>query len=224
MGESGAKSSEASLLAGPEVVTINVTSPGGPFANKEAKLVVPPTRICLVNTSANSVVISRLTLDPLQQSEMGAKAESYLTIEAAPLNLMPGESALVTIAGFVPAIPAVYTSTLRVTPQEGPQLAIRVEFRVAARAAWGLACMVLGLSLVGLINAFDSESGIKGELHRALLARQSAHEFLQQTPPRRAAPLWSKISIVNSMPASRFCRSPANCPSSIIAAVTLKSV
>ena len=50
-------------------------------------------------------------------------------------------------------------------------------------AAWGFACMVLGLLLVGLINVLDSESGIKGELRRALLARQSAHEFLQQTPP-----------------------------------------
>ena len=54
---------------------------------------------------------------------------------------------------------------------------------VAARLAWGVACMIFGLALVGIINALDSESGIQGELHRALLARQAAHEFLQQTPP-----------------------------------------
>jgi hypothetical protein len=180
---SQAKSSAASPLVGPEVVTIKLASRGGPFANNGARLLVPPTRINLVNTSAKPVLISRLTLDPLQQSEMGARAESNLTVEAIPLNLAPGESALVTISGSVPTRPAVYTSILRVMQQEGPQLAVRVEFRVAAWAAWGFACMVLGLLLVGLINVLDSESGIKGELRRAFLARQSAHEFLQQTPP-----------------------------------------
>jgi len=180
---SQAKSSTASPLVGPEAVTIKLASRGGPFANNGARLLVPPTRINLVNTSAKPVLISRLTLDPLQQSEMGARAESNLTVEAIPLNLAPGESALVTISGSVPTRPAVYTSILRVMHQEGPQLAVRVEFRVAAWAAWGFACMVLGLLLVGLINVLDSESGIKGELRRALLARQSAHEFLQQTPP-----------------------------------------
>jgi hypothetical protein len=183
MGESGAKSPEASPLAGPEAVTINLASPLGPFAHKEARFLLPTTRIWLVNTSANSVVTTGVTLDSLQQSETGASAGSHLTVEAAPLNLAPGESAVVTMSGFVPAKPAIYASTLRVAPQEGTPLAIRVEFRVAARVAWGFACMLIGLSLVGLINVFDSESGILGELHRALLARQSAHEFLEQTPP-----------------------------------------
>lgn len=194
MGKYSAKPSEVSLLAGPAVIKINVASPRGPFANKAACLSVPQTRICLVNTSPNSLVITRLTFDPLQQPETGATAESNLTVEAAQLELAPAESALVTISGLVPAVPAVYTSTLRVTLQEGTQLAIRVDFYVAARAVWGFACMIFGLLLVGLINALDSESGIRGELHRALLARQAAHEFLQQMPPPQ-----SRAALVESI-------------------------
>jgi hypothetical protein len=140
-------------------------------------------------------VTARLTLDSLRQSETGASARSNLSVEAAPLNLAPGESAEVTISGSVPATPAIYDSTLRVTPQEGSPLAIRVEFRVAARAAWGFACMVIGLSIVGIMNLFDSESGIKGELRRALLARQNAHEFLQRTPPPQS--LTAQVEFIN---------------------------
>lgn len=100
--------------------------------------------------------------------------------------LAPGESVEVKISGFIPAAPGVYTSTLRVAPAQGAALAIRVEFRVAARARWGFACMVLGLSLVALINMLDSESGIKGNLRDALVARESVRELRQQTPPPRS--------------------------------------
>lgn len=194
MRKNGAETSDVSLLAGPAVITINVASPRGPIASKAASLSVPQTHICLVNTSTSSVMITRLTIDPLQRSETGATAESNLTVEAAQPELAPGESATVTISGLVPAAPAVYTSTLRVTLLEGSPLSIHVEFNVAARAAWGFACMVFGLSLVGIINALDGESGIQGELHRALLARQALHEFLQQTPPPQ-----SRVALVENV-------------------------
>jgi hypothetical protein len=177
------KSSEVLLLAGPEVIKINVTSPRGPFACKDANLAIQQTRFSLVNTSANSVVINRLVFDPLQRSESGVMTDSHLTTEAAQLELAPGESTSVTISGLVPAKPAIYTSILRVMLHEGAQVSIHVVFNVAACLAWGVACMIFGLALVGIINALDSESGIQGELHRALLARQAAHEFLQNTSP-----------------------------------------
>ena len=174
---------KGSPLAGPALVTIHVASPRGPFAREGARLPIAHTHLSVVNTGKVPVELTGLTLDLLQQSKTGTRVESSLTVGAAPQNLAPGESAEVKISGSIPATPGVYTSTLRIAPAQGAPLAIRVEFRVAARAFWGVACMVLGLSLVALINVLDSESGIKGKLHDALLARETERERQQQTPP-----------------------------------------
>lgn len=174
---------QASSLAGPALVTIKVVSPRGPRARSGAVLAIPAMQIRIVNTGAVPVTITRLILDPLQYAETGAAANSDLTAEAAQGDLQPGESTPVIISGRVPAVPALYASTLRVATEEGARLDVRVEFRAAAHAAWGFGFMILGLVLVALINALDSESGVQGDLRHALLARQDAHELLQQSPP-----------------------------------------
>lgn len=175
-----------SPLAGPAVVSIDTASPRGPFARKGANLRITPARLCVVNTGNTPVEVAHLTLDQLQQAKTGTAVEASVNVQAAPRQLAPGESAEVKISGFIPAAPGVYTSTLRVTPTQGAPLAIRVELRVAAHALWGLACMILGLSLVALINMLDSESGIKGNLRDAFLAREFVRELRQQTPPPRS--------------------------------------
>ena len=179
-------SEKGSLLAGPALVTIHVASPRGPFALEGVRLPIVETRLSIVNTGKVPVDLTRLTLDLLQQSKTGTSVDSSLTVAAAPQNLAPGESAGVNISGFIPATPGVYTSTLRIAPAQGAPLAIRIEFPVAARAFWGVACMVLGLSLVALINLLDSASGIEGKLHDALLKREAVRDRLQQTPPPRS--------------------------------------
>jgi len=174
---------EASTLAGPAVVTIKVGSPRGPFARKGASVALPPTQIRIVNTGSAALTIAPLMFDPLQWSDTGATADASLAANVAQRELQPGDSSLLTISGRVPAAPAAYASTLRVASQEGARLPIRIEFRVAAAAAWGFGCMVLGLLLVGLLSLLDGASGVRGDLRHALIERQAAHEFLQQTPP-----------------------------------------
>ncbi len=129
--------------------------------------------------------------EPLQWVDSGAAADAQLAANIAQRELQPGESSLLTISGRVPAVPAAYASTLRVATQDGARLPIRIEFRVAAGAAWGFGFMVLGLLAVGLLSLLDGESGIRGKLRHALIERQDAHEFLQRTPPpqSRAAQL-----------------------------------
>ena len=175
-----------SPLAGPAVVSVDAASPRGLFAREGANLRIRQTHLSVVNTSNMTVEVARLTLDRLQQAKTGTTVDAGLNVEAAPRSLAPGESAEVKISGFIPAKPGIYTSTLRVAPAQGAPLAVRVEFRVAARAFWGFAFMVLGLSLVALINLLDSESGIKGSLRDALSARESVRELRQQTPPPRS--------------------------------------
>lgn len=177
------KSSEASLLAGPAMIKIHVTSPRGPFAIKGANLAIPQSHISLVNTSTNSVLVKRLVFDALQRSESGITTESHLTAEVAQREFEPNESIKLVISGFVPATAGIYTSILRVMLHDGTQFSTNVVFNVAARPVWGVACMIFGLALVGVINSLDSESGIQGELRRALLARQAAHDFFLHTPP-----------------------------------------
>ena len=182
------------LLAGPALVTIKIASPRGPLARKGESVSVPPTQIRIVDTGAIPQTITLLTVDPLQLADSGVATDSNLAAEAAQRDLVPGESALITISGQVPTVPALYTSTLRLTTEDGARLDIRVNFRVAANAAWGFGFMVLGLLFVWLINALDTETGIQGDLRHALVARKDVHELMQQTPPPQ-----SRIALVNKL-------------------------
>jgi len=178
-----AKPPEPSALAGPAAVTIKVASPRGPFARKGASIPLPPTQIRIANAGAVLLTIAPLMFEPLHWAESGAAADANLAANVAQRELQPGESTLLTISGRVPAEPGAYASTLRVAAQDGTRLPIRIEFRVAAGAAWGFGCMVLGLLAVGLLSLLDGESGIRGKLRHALIERQDAHEFLQRSPP-----------------------------------------
>jgi hypothetical protein len=182
MAESEATSPQAPPIKGPAVVVIAVPSLRGPFARDGDKLVIPSTFVPLFNAATTPVTGLRLTLDPLLRAEVGASAASDLKTEADGSNLAPGASTVVELSGSIPAAPAIYSSILRVAPQGGSSLAIPIEFRVRASASWGFAFMILGLLFVGLLSLLDGESGVKGGLRRALLARQSVHEFLQQRP------------------------------------------
>ena len=178
-----AKPPEPSPLAGPATVTIRVASPRGPFAREGASIPLPPTQIRIANVGAVALTIAPLMFEPLHWAESGSAADANLAANVAQRELQPGESTLLTISGRVPAEPAAYASTLRVAAQDGARLPIRIEFRVAAGAAWGFGCMVLGLLAVGSLSLLDGESGIRGKLRHALIERQDAHEFLQRTPP-----------------------------------------
>lgn len=186
IGKNSEAPAQESALAGPPTVTVHGTSARGPLAGPAATIPIPQTRINLINTSADPVSIADLRLDPLQAQTSGNAVPSSLTVHAATRDLAAGEALLLTISGDLPATPGVYITTLRVTPLAGPPLAIPVQLRVAARATWGIACTLLGLSFIGLLNTLDGESGVQGELRRVLLARQHAHEFLEQTPPPHA--------------------------------------
>ena len=181
-------------LASPTFLTIKIASPRGPLVRVGESVPIPPTHIRVGNIGKISQTFTRLSLDSLQLSDSGAAAESDLTVKAAHGEVVAGESALITISGRVPASPALYASTLRIVTEEGARLDIPIKFRVAAHAAWGLGFMVLGLLLVCLVSALDSESGIQGDLHHALLARKDAHELMQQIPPPQ-----SRITLVNNL-------------------------
>jgi len=181
MDEREEKSGRARRLVGPERIILRLFSPQGPFKTETKTLSAPPTRVWLVNVGATPIEAANLAIDPLYRSEGGEVAPSRLTVEAAEPSIEAGGGAAITIAGGAPARPGVYLSTLRLA-EEGSE-GVPIEVRVAASPFWGFACLLLGLLLVGTINALDTESGVKGELQGALEARQAAHELLERTPP-----------------------------------------
>lgn len=82
-----------------------------------------------------------------------------------------------------------------VTPELGASFSTTIEVHIRALGFWGLACILVGLLLVGIINTLNHESGIQGKLHSALLARQEFNEFLQQRPiPLRHTDLVDNIN------------------------------
>lgn len=175
--------SKAGQFTGPASLKIKVLSTRGPFAGRTANLPLSQSRFFFTNIGQHSLEIVEAVVDPLHHSETGIAAESSLAVEVGKQKLAPGEHTMVTVSGLVPSAPSVYTSTLRITPKTGTPLATGIELIVKARSFWGFACILLGLMLVGIINTLDSESGIQGDLRRALLARQEVYDLIQQRPP-----------------------------------------
>ena len=189
------KPSEAPSLAAPALVVIKLVSPRGPWARQDGLVVAPRTQISLANISDTPLNIHSLVFDPLQLADAGTAVQGQLSADTDALEIEPGHSVLLTLCGQVQALPATYGTTLRVAMKEGARLAIRVELRVAAAPRWGLACMLLGLSMVGVLTLLDGESGVRGQLRQLLTQRQATQEFLQRSPPPQN--LLSKVERLN---------------------------
>jgi len=179
-------------IAGPLHVTICRVSGVGPFARPGALLPLRPTRLDIVNTSPAPCTLRLLSLDPLQRGDTGLQAGGVLTTGTRlPVTLAPGARLEVAIGGQVPQRAGSYGSTLRIGADGGAPLAIPVTVNVAAAAAWGVGCMLLGLFTLALINLFTGEGTVKTRLHGALQARQDIHTALEDRPAsqRRAGML-----------------------------------
>ncbi|MBV8459114.1 MAG: hypothetical protein JO122_21175, partial [Acetobacteraceae bacterium] len=97
--------------------------------------------------------------------------------------LAPGAGTEVLLCGRVPARPGSYASTLRLRADTGEMLTIPVSIAVGASPLWGIACMLLGLSLLGVMNVLSGESEVQSALRDAIRFRQQAHEWIELTPP-----------------------------------------
>jgi hypothetical protein len=192
--EKEAKSAKETALAGPKTITIEASSPRGPFARDGAEITVPLTRVVILNRTSAPITMTRFALDRLRRSQTGEALDSVLFVNVTPQLLSPGESATLTIAGRAPERPGVYASTLRVSSAEGEQFAAPVEIRVAARPVWGILCLAFGLLFAGSLNLLDSESGVKGELSRALRARDAAHQLLPSPAPPSLSALAENVN------------------------------
>jgi len=176
-----------SSLAGPPSISL---SRHAPFRPRTA-LDFTPVTIALVNTGTAPLRIARLDCDPLLDSETGAAMPARLTAEAASLEIPPGGTARVTLAGQVPARAGVYAATFRVQGEDGAALAIPLTVTIGASPLRGILCTLLGLLLAGLIGMLQTESDLHARRANLLQARADTEDWRRRNPiPSTLAANW----------------------------------
>jgi hypothetical protein len=178
-------------LVGPDTIILRAVAGRGPLARAFEQLHLRPTRVRFVNTAAAPITITAATFDPAYDTTSGAAAEVALAAEVSGLAPVPGEPVTVALHGRVPARAGIYRSNLRLAVVGGEPSVTPLEIRVSVHPAWGFACLMLGLLLVGLDALLESESDLRRQRHDALQLRQQVHETLAQVP----APLVSALPV-----------------------------
>jgi hypothetical protein len=173
-------------LSGPVSLALSATSPWGPFAGERSLVPIRPIRFSVANIGSEELTLSPPLIDRLRRSDEGAGAEGGLrgaVISPASGVLAPGEEALIELTGSVPGRPGNYASTVRFATAGVGTLAIPLTAAVSASPLWGIACMLLGLAVVGTTNALTGAGSVTSQLHEALAQRQITHEWLERHPP-----------------------------------------
>jgi hypothetical protein len=181
MSESG--SGEAGLQL-PAQVTIARTSLGGPFGR--GSLDAGRLKVSLVNGTAVTQTITRVFPAPLADAQTGLAlrtAGTALSARVDKSSLDPGEATTIEITGTVPAHPGTYTARLEVITEAGETAVAPVAIAVAANPGWGVACMLLGLLLLGVLKLLTGEGDVQEKAREVLRARAKIHSLLQRDPP-----------------------------------------
>ena len=173
----------------PAQVTLAQRSLGGPFGR--GTLEVRRAKVPLVNGAAAPVTVTRVFLSPLADTRTGLAPRGVETALSAVVDkaaLDPGEATTIQIAGAVPARPGSYTAQLLVATEAGQVAEVAVSVTVAAGAGWGIACMALGLLLLGILKLLTGAGEVQDKAREALRTRSEIHAWLQRDPPpqRRA--------------------------------------
>ncbi len=176
----------AAALSGPASIALSATSLWGPFARERTLVPIRPIRFSVANIGAEEFTLSPPLIDRLRRSDEGAGAEGGLrgtVISPASGVLAPGDESLIEISGSVQGRPGIYASTVRFGTAGVWPLAIPLTAAVSASPLWGIACMLLGLAVVGTTNALTGAGSVTSQLREALAARQLTHEWLERHPP-----------------------------------------
>ena len=177
--DSQLRSAENDAQAG---VLITVTSPWGPFASGTLRL--RPAKAVLRSTANAPLEVVSASVSPLVGDRTGlAAGAGSLAAEVAPGTVSPGDSVDVAITGTVPARPGRYRGDLDVKSSAGAPLSTRLRVDVAASALWGVLCLVVGLSLLGVVNALSGAGDVAETTRGALLDLGAVHAQWDRNPP-----------------------------------------
>jgi hypothetical protein len=168
----------------PAQVTLARTSPGGPVAR--GAFDAQHAQVSLVNSTGTTITVARVFVTPLADARTGLApmtADATLFAGVDKSELLPGEATTIEITGTVPARPGTYTGQLEVITEDGEAAVTTVSVRVAANAGWGIACMLLGLLLLGVVKLLTGEGDVQEKRREVLRTRNDIHMLLQRNPP-----------------------------------------
>jgi hypothetical protein len=170
---------DTSTLALPDRIVVSRHSLAGPLAR--GALSIGMVRTILVNTGDAPVAVSRVFLTPLANADDGTvpPGGAALSTETDSLTLDPAQTAAIDIAGTVPARPGVYSARLEVVPAASAPVIVNV----AASPAWGIACMLLGLLLLGIVNLLTGEGGVQEKARDVERTRAGLQAWFVAHPP-----------------------------------------
>jgi hypothetical protein len=191
----------------PAQVTLARTSLGGPFGR--GNLDAGRAKVSLVNGTAATVTIARVFLTPLADARTGLAprmADPALSAEVDKSPLHPGEATTIEITGTVPAHPGTYAARLELITEAGETAVAPVSIAVAAHPGWGVACMLLGLLLLGVLKLLTGEGDVQEKTREVLRARTEIHTLLQRDPPPQR--VWRRLRGSTAIWTRRCARSP----------------
>jgi hypothetical protein len=168
----------------PAQVTLARTSPGGPVAR--GAFDAGHAQVSLVNGTGTTITVARVFVTPLADARTGLapiRADTTLFAGVDKSELLPGEATTIEITGTAPARPGTYTAQLEVITEDGKTAVTPVSITVAANAGWGIACMLLGLLLLGVVKLLTGEGDVQEKKREVLRTRADIHALLQRNPP-----------------------------------------
>ncbi len=177
----------------PHNLFLSATHPCGPLAGLLVrKIYLPTAHFSLVNTSTEVLVLTNLTVDPLERKTDGNSVETEFSIfhskkgNALPevVQIKPGEVVDLQLHISGNLLPGNYLTCLRITGRNTNQtLSIPIEVTILAHWLWTIGFMLLGLIFLGLIKFLAGVSDIQNEQKEILQLRQDVHEFLERYVP-----------------------------------------
>ena len=169
-----------SSSADPAIV-LRVTSFWGPLARGAARL--RPARVLVSNGVERLFSVAAARISLLASERSGLVAAGSLIAEASSEPVPPGGAIRVAITGTVPASPGAYKAQLDLDGEDGGRISAPLRIEVAAKAIWGALCLLLGLSLLGLIKFLSREGDVEELARHAILERAAIQADWAIHPP-----------------------------------------
>jgi hypothetical protein len=138
------------------------------------------------NGADRAFMATAARISPLASERSGLVAAGRLAADAGSEPAPPGGAIPVAISGTVPARPGAYKAQLDLVSEDAARISAPLRIEVAANAVWGALCLLLGLSLLGLIKFLSGEGDVEELARNAILERAAIRADWAIHPPPAA--------------------------------------
>ena len=136
------------------------------------------------NGTGGALAVASAVVSPLVDERNGLAADAgEITADVAPGVLASGGSAEVSLGGSAPARPGAYRAQLDLKFEGGASIPTPLRVEVAASAFWGVLCLLLGLSLLGIVKLLTHQGDVEELSRSAFLDRAAARANWERNRP-----------------------------------------